>query len=209
MQNPKVVIIDDHAILRRGLNDLFRHNNIDVTGEGGSIAEARTLMLQHPDAIFILDLNLGNDENAFPLIAELKAQGTPVMIYCLRENLDTMLAAYRAGAAAYVPKSADSRIILEAIRKIRESGSYFMPGLAEQLMVHMSAGSSDNPAEILTDSELKIFILAAKGKRAEEIARELSFAVGSVHNRMSAIRRKLNCSNMEFYKLALKHGLVN
>ncbi len=208
MKKPAVVIIDDHAVLRRGLKDLFRHSNIDVVAEGSNVNEALELATNHASAIFIVDLNLGGEENGFPLIAKLRGLDIRVMIYSMRDNLDTILAAYRAGASAYIPKSADSSALVDAVNKIAEGGTYFMPGSAEQLMLYISTGASDNPTDLLNASELKIFILAANGKRAEEIAKELDFAVGTVHNRLSGIRRKLNCSNMDFYKIALKHGLV-
>ena len=206
----KVVIVDSQTVMRSGLRSLLNDNGIKVLAEAKNIAESDALADSHRDAIFIIDINLDPDGNAFPLIPAYKAKKIKVIVYnSLHLNPDTILLTYRAGALAVVPKNANEAHLIEAIKKASNGENYFMPGVAEQLMSYVSQGKLDSPSEILSESEFKVFMLTAAGKKAVDIAKELDFSVGTIHNRLSTIRVKLNCSNLDMHKIAQQHGLIS
>ena len=209
MGKTKAVIVDDHAALRLGLRDYLKHNDIDVVAEGATIAEANLLAQKHKNCIFILDLNLGGEDNGFPLIASYVDKGIKVVVYSMREGLDTVLASYRAGALAFIPKSVELSHLVDAIKMASTGENYYLPGNAEKLFSYITKGAPESPTELLTESELKIFLLTAAGKKPDEVSKEIGFSIGTVHNRLSSIRKKLDCSNLEMYKIAQKHGLIS
>jgi DNA-binding NarL/FixJ family response regulator len=206
----KVVIVDSHVATRIGLHTLLNNNDIQVVAEARNIAECSTLSELHKDAIFIIDSNLTPDSNIPSVITAYKLKKIKIIVYSsIQLNSETTLLFYRAGAFAVLSKTTDENILIEAIHKVHEGSNYFLPGIAEQLMSFVSQGKPDNLADALSKNEYKVFMLTASGMKPADIAKELDFSVGTIHNRLSSIRMKLNCSNLDMHKIAQQHGLIS
>ncbi len=223
MPKIKLLIVDDHPLVRHGLRRILeRENEIDVVGEAGdghiAIEEAKRLQ---PDLI-LMDINLPN-LNGLQAMREIKhsSPGTAVVMLTAYDNPDQLFHALRGGASAYYPKEVAPSELLNGIRAA-VSGSYVIDGRvldAKQLgawlrqqFATMGEVTPDYPEELyipLSGREMEILQQIARGLSNKEIARTLGISRQTVKNHMTSILRKLSVDDRTQAALyALRHGWI-
>lgn len=206
-----IYLVDDHPIILRSLHDVIEGGGgHKIIGETGTVEVAQREILAKKPKVSVIDLNL-NGESGLDLIEYLQDHdhNVKIVVYSMRNNIQTIAAAYRAGAHAYIPKSEDPMELLPAIEYAAKGRRYFVGDIAEKLAEFHATGNPEDPGEILTEREFEIFMEAAHGLDIDQIAEKLNLVSGSISNRLVRIRKKLNLTNqVEFALLAVKYGYI-
>ena len=205
-----VFISDDHAIVRNGLVALFSHYGIAVVGEAATLQETLDHVDNHPPDVLILDLNMDTTYGVNTVEKVLDCHPTmPILVFSMRESLNTIRATYQRGVKGYVTKSREPQLLIEAVNKIASGRNYYMPGIAEQILEYDCRGDKErDPREVLSAKDLAIFKWTASGKSNQEVAQELGITAKSVANRTLDIRHKLGIRLTRFEWIARKYGLL-
>ena len=192
----KIVIADDHALVRTGMAQLLGELESDITVlEAENYPDAATLLVSHPDtALALLDLNMPgmNGCTQIEALAE-QAPTVPLVMLSGSENPQDMQCALDAGAAGYIPKSESPAVILHAVRLVLAGGVYVPPALLR----NPAAGSEANPAAAaaLTPRQREVLVMVIEGKTNKEIARAFDLSEATVKSHVAAIFRALAVSN--------------
>lgn len=199
----KVVLIDDHALVRDGIRALLMAiPELDVVGEAGSGAEAIELLSRVVADVALVDIGL-KDVNGLELTQGL-GQRFPevrVLILSMYDNQEYVNTSVRVGACGYVLKDAPSREIIAAIEAIARGGTYYSAGIAEKLA---SRGTEERE---LTPREREVLLMLAQGHNNKTMARELNISVRTVETHRLSIRRKLDIDRpADLMKHAMVHG---
>lgn len=209
----RTYLVEDHLIVRQGLIDLFKRvakGEIVCVGEAVSEEAALSGISDvHPDVI-VVDLNL-EGSNGISLIEKLinRNPDERIVVFSMRSVIQTVAVAYRMGALAYVTKSDDPEMLLEAIRAARDGKRYFVPGMAEKLAIYQLKEGEKNPRYVLSEKELELFVMLAEGVKPDEAAERLGINIRSIANRIVIIRKTLDCVDADFTRIAAQYGLIN
>lgn len=212
----KILIVDDHPLVRQGLIGLLSTQpDFEVCGEASGIGEARELVaLETPD-VAIVDLTL-QDGSGIELIKSLSEAHPEMKLLVLTMHDELVFAerALRAGAVGYVNKQEVSRTIVGAIRDILE-GKLYLSRRATERMVQLAVGSKggqqgQSPVERLTDRELEIFQMIGQGQTTRQIAGRLGLSPKTVDAHRERIKQRLELKNVtELTKHAVQWVLEN
>jgi DNA-binding NarL/FixJ family response regulator len=197
VNGPRIVIVEDHALVRTGLRTSLRSSGFDVVGEGpdGIVGSALIAEL-HPD-IAVVDLGIPGKDGV-TLTREVKAAPNPprVVVLTMREEESAVLGALRAGADAYCVKSSPPESIVDAIRTVAAGGAYFDPRIAGVVLSRLTGNAGDKAnASPLTARETEILGLIAEGAANTEIAMQLYVSLGTVKTHIAEILRKLEAAD--------------
>jgi DNA-binding NarL/FixJ family response regulator len=207
----RVVIVEDHALVRAGLRTSLEGAGIDVVAEApDGIAGLEVARSVRPD-VAVIDIGLpGRDGIA--LTRELKAEpdAPGIVVLTMHEVDDEVLAALAAGADAYCVKSSDPAVVIDAIRAVAAGGAYFDPRIAHVVLRKLS-GTQAQPAESpLTPRETQILKLIAEGVGNAEIAERLYVSLGTVKGHVADILAKLSASDRaQAAVTAYRRGLIS
>ena len=216
----RVLIVDDHKIIRDGLRDLISsREGMEVVADAGSSVTAIEAMKRHRPTLVVLDLDLGN-ESGLDLIPELRELDESIAIVILTGLRDVSRRdrAIELGARGVVLKDEGATELLNAIEKVSRSGEYWLePGAVKRLLDRRQAAAIPDAetAKIskLTQREREIIALVGEGLENREIAERLRpvVAEATVRNNLSVIYDKLEISGGRLGLLvyAYKHGLVS
>ena len=205
----RIVVIDDHAVVRRGLVDLLNHEpGLRVCGEGATAEDGLGLArTQQPD-VAIVDLSLGA-ESGLSLVSALAAAHPDVRVLVLSARDELLFAerALRAGARGYIMKAASADDLLLAVRRVAQGHSYVSEAVSERIMASVSgrapAGEA-SPLARLSDREREVFRLVGLGRETRHIAEQLSLSVKTVESHYAHIKEKLGVhSGRELMRLAV------
>ena len=195
----KVFIADDHAFYREGVRAFLSNTtNIEVVGEAGNGDEAITKAKELTPNVIIMDLKMPgmNGIEATRRIHETDSK-IGVLVLTMFDDDDSVFAAMRAGARGYLLKDADKDEVVRAIVAVERGEAIFSPAIAQRMIQYFSTSSvsskksqSDEFAE-LTERELEILNLIAKGDNNNTIANKLSLSIKTVQNYVSSILTKL------------------
>ncbi len=196
----KIIIIDDHPMMRRGLvTTLESEPSLEVVAQFDSAEE----MLKHVDEyspdLIIADVSLPG-MNGLELIKHLISREPKQKVLVVSRHDESIYAerVIRAGAKGYVMKLEAGEVLVKAVNKILNGGMYISDEISEKLLMGM-AGSrsefSDTPMEQLSDRELEVFELTGKGFTTREIAEKLHLSVKTVESYRTRIKTKLNFEN--------------
>jgi two-component system invasion response regulator UvrY len=208
----RILIVDDHAILRRGLRALL--SDAFATAEFGEASNAEQALEQLGEKewdVALLDITLPG-KSGLDLLKELKAARPrlPVLVLSVHPEDQFAVRALRAGAEGYMTKESAPEELVEAIRKILAGGRYVSPTLAEKLALNLRKDFTRPPHETLSDREHEVMCRIASGKTATEIAGELSLSVKTISTYRARILEKLGVKNgAEITRYAIRNGLVN
>ena len=204
-----ILIVDDHPLLRSGLGRLFAIEFGATVLEAANAAEGLKLFLDARPEITVLDLNLP-DQGGLSVLRRMKAEHAAAKVVVLSMHDDTLSAAscLKAGALAYLSKSAGPEMILEAVRKALQGQPYLQPTIAQDLAIQRATQPED-PFQNLSPQDLELLRLILAGKRADQIAASLGIAEKTVANRKTMLRGKLNIANdVELMKAAMAAGVA-
>ncbi len=208
----KVLIADDHEVVRRGLRDIlaeeFPELHVAEARNGQETLEAARK--QNWDVV-LLDIKMPG-RSGLEVLEELKKlqPKTPVVIVSAFPEEEYAVRAFRVGAAAYVSKEGASDELLAAVRKALAGGRFVTPALAEKLAALVSGEASASPHETLSNRELEVLRLIAAGKTIKEIAAELHLSEKTIGTYRLRLSKKMNLSsNVELTRYALRHNLAD
>lgn len=211
----KVLIADDHSLMRQGLKKILEmENDIDVIGlaEDGEIAIQRCIDLK-PD-IVLLDINMPN-MNGIQALRRIKDMGLSarVIMLTIHDDREYLLETVNIGAEGYVLKDADSASLIKAIRSVNEGNTYIHPTLADELVKRYKSKDGQSPKIIngkdkMTRREYEVITLIAEGLNNKEIAEKLYISEKTVKNHVSNIFKKINVSDRTQAAIyAFKHNI--
>lgn len=202
----KILVIDDHVLIRQAMQGVVRKIKRNaVVLEATNSAQAIQLVESHPDLnLVLLDLTLP-DRDGFALLADLRERLPHAAIVVLSgvQEPDYVLKALDLGALGYIPKSANSDVILNALRLVLGGGVYVPPEILARDAPSLAASqigrpraSEASPASLgLTERQLEVLALMMEGKNNKTICRILSLAEPTVKNHVTAILKALNVTN--------------
>jgi two-component system invasion response regulator UvrY len=208
----KILIIDDHEVVRRGLRQILSDAFPSALfGEAATSQEALDLAAREKWDILLLDINIPG-RNGLEVLEEVHKDQpkTPVLVLSAFPEQDFAIRALKLGAAGYLTKQSASDELHAAVRKALEGGKYVTASLAEKLAARLGQDLQQTPPhEALSNRELQILRMIASGKTIKEIASELSLSEKTIATYRARIAEKLNLTtNVEFTRYALKHNLV-
>jgi DNA-binding NarL/FixJ family response regulator len=207
----KVLLVDDHAVVRRGLRAVLEDElgNVDVQEAGTAREGIEHLRRDIPDAL-ILDIGLP-DRNGLDVLKSIHSEWPelPVLVLSMFDESQYGVRMIRAGAAGYVTKASAPENFVSAVKKILAGGRYISSNLGERLAANLSGHSDEEPHDVLSDREYQIFLMIASGKTVSEIADELCLSVKTVSTHRAHVLQKTNMkTNAELTHYAFFKGLV-
>jgi two-component system, NarL family, response regulator NreC len=207
----KVVLVDDHAVVRSGLRLLLENQeDIEVVGEAGNgkdaIFRARALK---PDVI-LLDIVMPG-ENGIEVLPKLlhESPDTKVLVLSMQDDASYVREAFAAGANGYVLKEAADEEVVSAVREIADGGRYVHPALGARMVAAEAEERAAAEADPLSEREREVLRLLALGHTNQEIAEQLYISVRTAESHRAHIMQKLRLSTRaELVRYALTHGLL-
>lgn len=193
----RVLLVDDHEIVRRGLRAVLAEPGVEIVGEAGTMHEGVALAIRLRPSVVVMDLRLP-DGSGIEGCREIRAEvpDAHVLILTSYADDDALFSAVMAGAAGYVLKDLDPGRLKEAVRTVGLGGSLLDPGLATTLLGRLRKGTGSHPADdnfsLLTPQEDRILDFIADGMTNREIALQLHLSEKTVKNYVSQIYSKLN-----------------
>ncbi|MFZ4584906.1 MAG: response regulator [Acidimicrobiia bacterium] len=213
----RVLIVDDHALFRRGLeNVLSGEVDIDIVGEAGDGIEAVKRVDELRPDVVLMDVRMpkATGIEAARQIHE-RFPEVKVIMLTVSDDEDDLFAAVRAGAAGYLLKEVSIEEVADAVRSVSRGHSLISPSMATKLLAEFNALSQRaeervrSQAPRLTDRELEVLKLVARGDSNKEIAGELFIAENTVKNHVRNILEKLHLhSRMEAVVYAMREKLL-
>lgn len=208
----KVVLVDDHAVVRSGLRLLLdRQEDIEVVGEAGNAKDAifRARVLK-PDVI-LLDVVMPGESGIEVLPKLLKeSPDSNVLVLSMQDDPSYVREAFGAGASGYVLKEAADEEVVSAVREIANGGRYVHPALGARLVAAEAQERAAAAADPLSDREREVLRLLALGHTNQEIAEELYISVRTAESHRAHIMQKLRlATRAELVRYALSHGLLS
>ena len=205
----KILIADDHAIVREGLKQILAEEpDMKVTGEAGNADELFELLKKDVWNAVVLDINMPG-KSGLEALKDLKKiyPDLPVLILSMYGEEQYGVRALKAGASGYLKKASAPNEFVSAIRTIVKGKKYISPSLAENLADNINPGNHN--ANKLSDREYEILCKIALSKSTEDIANDLCISVHTVYSYRNRILEKLNLkTNVELTQYAIQNKLI-
>jgi len=197
----KVLLVDDHPVVRNGLAQLINlQSDLAVCGEAEDVAGALKALDQLQPEVAVIDLTLGKDIEGLELIKDIKVRFPQVAILVLSMHDEAIYAerALRAGARAYVMKSAAMKTMLTAIRQVLKGEVYVSQRMAKRILTRLSGHHPEEakyPIDRLSDRELELLHLIGRGLGVRQAAEILHLSVKTIESHQTSIRKKLKLAD--------------
>ncbi len=212
----RVLLAEDHVLVRQGTRELLeREQDIEVVAEAGDGEEAVRLAAQHRPDVVLMDIALPGC-SGIEATRRIKAEhpSTAVLALTAYDNDQYVFALLEAGAAGYLLKDVSAEELIRAVRAVRAGESVLHPAVVRKVVRHFAqpspAPAEVRPAEALTDRELEVLRLTAKGMTNREIAARLHISIRTVQVHLSHIFRKLGVgSRTEAVLYGLRRGWIS
>src|SRR5690606_25682098 len=207
----KILIADDHAIVRRGLKQILLEEY--PSANVGEVADAESLVTEvvtNDWNIIICDMNMPG-RSGLDALSQIKqiAPQIPVLIMSMYPEDQYALRVLKAGASGYLGKETIHEHIIKAIQTVQLGKKFITPAVAEKLADAVREDSEKEPHELLSDREFDVFKLLAAGSSVSEIAHQLSLSTTTVSTYRTRILSKMNIrSNAELTRYALERKLI-
>jgi len=206
----RILLADDHAILRQGLKlILSAHADLEVVGEAANGRDAVALAEKLQPDIVLLDVQMP-ELNGIEATKKMVAANSRIRILVLSMHKEAIYVReiLRAGARGYILKDAIDTELLDAVRSVAKGDGYLSPAVAGAL--NEKPNESSTPLDTLSGREREVLLLIAEGKTNKEIATRLNLSVYTVDSHRGKIMEKLNLHSAgELVRFAIKNGLVD
>ena len=207
----RVLIADDHGIVRHGLRDILttRLGSVAVS-EARDAGEAINFLVQEDWDLVLLDINLPG-RSGLEVLEEAKRLRPKTLVLVLTSYPEEQFAirSFKLGASGYLTKVSACDELITAVHRILAGGKYVTASLAERLAASLGVGGDQAPHEALSNRELQVLRLIALGKSMKAIADELALSEKTVATYRTRISEKTGLkTNVEIARYALKQGLV-
>jgi DNA-binding NarL/FixJ family response regulator len=215
MTEPRVVLVDDHALFRAGVrSELQQH--VQIAGEAGTVDEAVALIAAEQPDVVLLDVHMP-DGGGVEVIRRVTAAGGAAPCFLalsVSDAAEDVIAVIRAGARGYVTKTISADELADAIRRVNDGDAVFSPRLAGFVLDAFAGAppprADDDELEQLTAREREVLQLIARGYMYKEIAQRLGISPKTVEAHVSAVLRKLQLSSRhELTRWATERRLVD
>ena len=205
----RVVIADDHAVVRSGLRMLIdAHEGLEVVAEAGDVPTAMQVIRAHRPEVAVLDLNMpgGSSLEAIPALRESTPE-TAIVVLTMQDDPAFAREALQGGALGFVLKEAADEELLEAVKLAARGDTYLNPRLGARLAAQPPAPSG--PPDGLSERELEVLRLIALGHTNVEIGEQLYLSTRTVETHRAHIQQKTRASTRaELVRYAIDHGLI-
>lgn len=211
MSNPiKVMLVDDHAVVRSGLRRLLEQDNgVRVIGDAESGEQAYQLYGEFQPDVLVMDMSMpgmGGLEALRRILS--RYPGARVVIFSMYENAAFATQALSAGAKGYISKSGVAGDLLNAVREADVGRTWISPSIAQKIALQSLTGE-DDPMRKLSAREFEVFRLLAEGHAVEEISVILKVSQKTVANYQTLLKQKLGIgSPVELVRLAIRFGVI-
>ena len=208
----RIVIADDHTIMREGLKRILDGaEEVDIVGEATNGFEVLSLVRLGGFDLLLLDLSMPG-RSGVDLIRQVRSEAPKlaILILTMHEEEQYAVRAIRAGAQGYLTKESAGTQLVGAIRKVALGRPYISTEVAEQLALNIMAPSEQLLHKQLSDREFEVFTLLVSGKSITEIANGLHLSVKTVSTHKTRIMQKMGMSSLsEMVQYAVAHRLLS
>ncbi|MGH9433904.1 MAG: response regulator [Terriglobia bacterium] len=208
----RILIADDHAILRRGLREiLVRELTGAVCGEAGDAQQVLNEVQSQNWDLVILDVTMPG-RSGLDVLRDLKGlqPKLPVLVLSMHPEEQLGKRALKAGASGYMNKEAAPEELIRAVRRVLAGGVYVSPVLAERLALDLHEGGGRPVHEALSNREFEVLRMIALGKTVTQVAEELHLSVPTVSTHRAHILEKMNMTTTaELIRYALQNHLAD
>jgi DNA-binding NarL/FixJ family response regulator len=206
----KVLIADDHAIVRHGLKQILleRYPGASIA-EAGNGLDALTLAREHDWDIVLLDISMPG-KSGLEVLKELRQiqPKTPVLILTAHPEEQYAIRVLRAGAAGYLTKESAADQLVAAVQRLIGGGKHISQNVAELLATKLSAAEENLAHETLSDREYQVLCLIASGKTIGHIARDLALSANTISTYRARILEKMGMTtNADLTRYVIENGL--
>ena len=213
MPKARVLLVDDHVVVRQGLKALFAdEGDIEVIGEASNGREALDFLAELEPDVVLMDISMPG-LNGIEATRQIQQRhpGVKVVVLSMHANEEYVFQVLQAGASGYVLKQSDSLEVLSAIRAAVVGGSFLSPPISrtviDDYLRRAQARGRGSDDELLTSREREVLQLLAEGKSNRDIADELSISIKTVETHRANMMTKLGLSSKtELVKYALRKG---
>lgn len=207
----KVLIADDHPVVREGLKQILsKATDMVVGGEALNGQEVLDKVRSEKWDVIILDLNMPG-KDGFEVLKEIRREKSklPILILSIQSEEQIGVRVLRAGASGFLSKESAPKELLNAIRKIHTGGKFVSASLAERLAMEVEAKTDEEPHKLLSNREYQVLCLIASGKTINEIADQLSISDKTVRTYRERLLEKMKLKNdVELTHYAIQHKLI-
>lgn len=207
----RILIADDHPIVRRGLKDMLSRELDDaICGEAGNAEEVFSKVQEETWDLVVLDVTMPG-RSGLDVLSDLKGlrPGLPVLILSMHPEDQFGRRVLKAGASGYMNKESAPEELIKAIRKVLAGGAYVSPALAERLAVDLRDNSGRPVHETLSHREFEVLRLIGSGKTVSQIAELLHLSVTTISTYRAHILQKMNmATTAELMNYALRNRIV-
>lgn len=212
----RVLLADDHALMRRGIRDLLQGDpEIEVVGEAGDGREATQLTNKLKPNVLIIDLTMP-ELNGLDAIRHIRRECPEVelLVFSMHDSEELIREVFAAGARGYVLKSDAALYLIEAVKSLAGGRPFFTPRISEAILHTLVKTGSNAQPELsttgpLSSREREILQLLAENKSNKEIATKLGISVRTVETHRRSVMQKINANSIvELVHYAIRNGIV-
>lgn len=208
----KILIADDHAVVRQGLKQIINdQRDMEIVAEAETGAEVLNLICSAEIQVVVLDITMPG-KSGLDLLPEIKQLRPAVEILILSMHTEEQFAirALKSGASGYLTKQSAPTELIKAIRKVQSGGKYISQSIAEQLAYFVSDDDDKPPHERLSDREFQVLRMIGAGKTLREIGKDLFISEKTVATYRTRIFEKMNMTrNAELIRYAVEKKLID
>lgn len=194
----KIIIVDDHPIVRQGLTELINHeNDLVVCCQAEDASEAMEFIKESDPDIIIVDISL-KETNGLELIKDIKVRypQLPVLVLSMHDESLYAERSLRAGARGYIMKQEATDKVITAIRKVLTGELYISDKMTAKMVDRLVRGATESsPVNALSDRELEVFDMLGQGHGTRYISEKLHLSIKTIETYRAHIKRKLNLSD--------------
>jgi two-component system invasion response regulator UvrY len=211
MDKLRVMLVDDHAVVRGGFKVLLQTwDDVQVVAEADSGEEALRIHDSVAPDVVVMDIAMAG-MGGIEAIKRLVAKHPQIRVLALSAHEDTSYSkrAFQAGALGYLSKRTAPEVLVDAIRLVAQGKRFIDPGIAQRMAMQDLSGETD-PLALLSPREFEVFMQIARGQSVGTVAETLNLSVSTVGTHVHKIKQKLDLNNAsEITLLALRQGLID
>jgi two-component system invasion response regulator UvrY len=208
----RILIVDDHDLVRHGLERVFEKTQSMKIVAGKSSGIDALHWLRHNECdVVLLDISMPG-LSGIEVLKQIHEEkpNLPILILSNYPEDQYALRLIKSGAAGYLTKGCATAVLVNAVRDVANGNKYFSPAVQEMLVNEVNLPTEKLPHEILSDREFNIFLLLVAGKCVNEIAEQLSISNKTVSTHKANLMIKMNLHNVsDLVRYAVKHGLAD
>lgn len=212
MEKIRVMITDDHSLIREGLKQLLEFDgSIEIVGEASNGVECLEKLKECCPEVLLLDINMP-EKNGIEVLKQMKTENiqVKVLILTVHNEMDYLIQAVDIGVDGYILKDSESSELKKAIRAVKSGENYIQPSLIPVLNSRLLNRDTDNDRiSLLTNRELEVLVQVANGMFNKEIATNLKISERTVKNHISNIFKKIDVSDRtQAAVFAIKNNII-